>query len=379
MKKTIAAAICALLLLQAGCFGCQSPRGAPGPISPAVSPTGAVSGGAQQFQAQFLGLFDTVTTLIGYSDSQDDFTALAGRVKEKLREYNDLYDIYNTYDGINNLKTVNDNAGIAPVRVDPRIIRLLQFARAEYDRTGGRMNVALGAVTSIWLRYRTAGINDPASAQLPPMSDLQAAARHTDINDVIIDERASTVYLSDPEMSLDVGAVAKGYATEMTAQYFADQGVQSMLLSVGGNVRAIGEKTNGGGQSTPWIVGIQNPDLGSAENELLTVNVDGGSVVTSGTYERYYTVNGVRYHHIIDPSTLMPAAYFTSVTIFCQDSGLADALSTGVFNMPYEEGRALIESLGLGALWIMKDGTVRATAGVKNLVHSSNVDIEYDE
>jgi len=135
------------------------------------------------------------------------------------------------------------------------------------------------------------------------------------------------------------------------------EGVTSMLLSAGGNVCAIGTRPDG----TNWKVGIQDPYSGGY---LKVVNVDGQSLVTSGTYERYYTVDGVDYHHIIDPATLMPSTYYDSVSVLTTDSGLADALTTGLFSMPLDEGMALVESLdGVEALWISQDGTETQSSG----------------
>jgi thiamine biosynthesis lipoprotein len=342
MKKVIMLCLCLLLVLP----GCSQ-------------------AGPQRYQAEFLGLFDTVTRVVGYAGSEEEFTAFAEQVRAKIEEYHQLYDIYHDYEGVSNIKTINDNAGIAPVTVDRRIVDLLLFARQEYEATGGAVNVAMGSVLSIWHDYREAGLDDPENAALPPMDELQAAALHTDIEDMVIDEAASTIYLKDPQMKLDVGAVAKGYATEQVAVYFEDQGVISLLLSVGGNVRAIGTKlTADGGGDKRWNIGIQNPDKSSAQTELMYVLIDGFAVVSSGIYERYYVVDGVQYHHIIDPKTLMPADTCAQVTILCRDSALADALSTAVFNMSLDQGRDYVESLeGVEAAWVLKDGTIEYSSG----------------
>jgi thiamine biosynthesis lipoprotein len=351
MRRFILLGLCALLLLSSGC----------------------ARAGTHRYQAQFLELFDTVTTIVGYSDSEEHFKAFAEQVRSKIGEYHRLYDIYNTYEGLSNIKTINDNAGKEPVLVDRRIIELLKFAKDEYTATSGAVNVALGAVLSIWHEYREAGLDDPENARLPPMDQLKEAARHTDINNVVIDEAASTVFLKDPEMSLDVGAVAKGYATEQVARYFEAQGVTSLLLSIGGNVRAVGGKPEAEpGGDRRWNIGIQNPDKSSPQSDLMNVLIDGLSVVSSGIYERYYTVNGKQYHHIIDPATLMPSAYYAQVTILCGDSGLADALSTAVFNMPLDKGRQYIESLpGVEAVWVMKDGTIEYSKGFREYLKTS--------
>jgi thiamine biosynthesis lipoprotein len=334
-----------------------------------------VSGCAKKttrYQAEFLGVFDTVTTIVGYSESKEEFTALVGRIKDKLTEYHRLYDIYHSYEGLNNIKTINDNAGKVPVKVDKELISLLLSAKEKYYATNGKTNIALGSVLRIWHEYREKGISDPLGAEVPPRKLLEQAARHTNIEDIIIDKKASTVYLSDPGMSLDVGAVAKGYAVERTAQYLEGEGVSSLLLSVGGNVRAIGGKPGKNGM-VPWNIGIKNPDRESKDTELCSVLISGYSVVSSGSYERYYTVNGTRYSHIIDPSTLMPASYFTGVTIICRDSGFADGLSTAIFNMPLEMGKKFVEGLnGVEALWVTGTGEVVYSKGFKSFLKTDN-------
>jgi thiamine biosynthesis lipoprotein len=310
-----------------------------------------------RYEAEFLVLFDTVTKIVAYTDTKEEFTKFSQLIYDNLKEYHELYDIYNNYPGINNIKTINDNAGIKPVKVDRRIIDLLLFARDWDKKTDGKMNVAFGSVLKIWHDYRTIGEGDESRASLPAMDMLKAAAQHTDINKVIIDEKNSTVYLQDPKMSLDVGAVGKGYATEQVSQIAMKNGFKSGLISVGGNVRAIGNK---GVKNQLWNLGIQNPDTESKNSTIKIIYVTDKSVVSSGDYERYYTVNGKRYHHIIDPVTLFPSQYFSAVTIVTKDSGMADALSTAVFNMTYEQGLKFINSLpDTEALWVMKNGEIK--------------------
>jgi thiamine biosynthesis lipoprotein len=325
-----------------------------------------VFGGTHRYQAQFLELFDTVTTVIGYAKDEDTFTEYVQMIHDTLEEYHELYDIYNDYEGINNIKTINDNAGIAPVKVDRKIIDLLKLSKYAYDLSSGKKNIAFGAVLSVWHDYREAGIEDPDNAKLPPMELLKEKAGHTDINKMIINEEASTVYLEDPEMSLDVGSIAKGYATERVARMLEEKGISKILLSVGGNVRAVGGRDE---KQKDWNVGIQNPDLESEDQYLMITHFQDLSLVSSGSYERYYTVDGKEYHHIIDPDTLMPSQYFTAVSIITEDSGLADAMTTILFNMPLEDGQKLIESLeGTEALWVMKDGELVYSSGFEQYI-----------
>lgn len=326
-----------------------------------------------KYSDTFFDAFDTLTQFIGYTKSEEEFKGYFEKVHLRFQELHKLYDIYNTYEGINNIKTINDNAGIAPVKVDKDIINLILFAKDWNRRTNGQTNIAMGSVLSIWHDYREAGRSDPEAAKLPPMEALQKAAMHTDIDKVIVDTENSTVFLADKEMSLDVGAVAKGYATEIVAQEIMADGLESGMISAGGNIRALGKPYDGVRER--WGIGIQNPDKATAANDLSNlldiIFLNNASVVSSGDYERYYIVNGKRYHHLIDPETLMPGEFYRAVTIVTEDSGAADALSTAIFLMPYEESRAFVEALeGVEAVWVMKDGRVEATEGMQKIMKS---------
>lgn len=319
-----------------------------------------------RYQAEFLDLFDTMTQIVGYSDDKDLFSEQVNFVYDNLKVMHQLYDIYNDYEGVNNIKTINDNAGKAPVKVDQKVIDLLKFSQEVYDLSEGSVNVAFGSVLKIWHDYRDAGSENPDRAALPPMDLLEAANKHIDINDMIIDGKNSTVYLKDPDMRLDVGAIAKGYATERISQMLQEEwpGI-SILLSVGGNVKAIGMKETGA-ETIPWNVGITNPNDESAM--LMTLNVSDDSMVTSGDYQRYYVVDGKNYHHIIDPKTLYPAAHCRAVTIVVPDSGLADGLSTAAFILPLEEAKALVQENGGEAVFVMNDGSLEYTSGFKSFI-----------
>ena len=287
----------------------------------------------KHYNATYLNLFDTVTTIICREKGE------AEEIYEQLYQYHRLFDIYNDYEGINNLKTINDQAGVAPVVVDAAIIRLLQDCKTYYELTGGKVNAAMGSVLRLWHEARE-------KTELPDADALAMAMQHVDFDKVVMDVDASTVYITDPQMSLDVGAIAKGWAV----QRVAENAPEGLLISVGGNVCATGAKDEKG---TPWVVGVQNPDGGEY---LRKISITGGSVVTSGDYQRTFTVDGKAYHHIIDPETGMPSTYWRSVTVVCADSGLADALSTALFVMPLEEGKALAEQCGAKVLWLDAEG-----------------------
>ncbi len=315
----------------------------------------------EKFSAHSFDYFDTVTTVSGHAESREAFDEIAGEILDELGEYHRLFTIYHRFEGMENLCTVNElvDGQHRTVTVDERIIDMLLYCKEMYDRTEGRVNIAMGSVLSVWHDYREDGRDDPASAKLPPMDKLIAAAEHTDINCLVIDKENSTVTITDPGMKLDVGAIAKGYAVEMVARSMEQKGLSGYLLNVGGNVRAVGGKPSGEG----WTAGIENP-LEDGEDYLSYLSITNESVVTSGSYQRYYVVDGKRYHHIIDPETLMPAETYLSVSVLTPGSADGDALSTALFCMTLEEGAALVASMpDTEVLWVMPDGTLHASDG----------------
>lgn len=294
----------------------------------------------------YLDVFDTVTVVIGDS-------AAAGQIHAELQRYHQLFDIYNAYEGLNNLRIVNNQAGIAPVKVDEAIIEMLSDCVELYQVTGGRVNVAMGSVLKLWHDARQESLDNPEKAYIPTAEALLKALTHTNIECLVIDRENATVYLTDPEMSLDVGAVAKGWA----AQKVAESAPEGMLISLGGNVVATGPKD----KNTPWTVGVQDPKGSDIRQKLELYQ---GAVVTSGDYQRTYTVDGKDYPHIIDPSTGMPGMLWSSVTVICEDSGMADALSTALFLMPLDEGKELAIKCGAEAIWIDKAGKLYTMADI---------------
>lgn len=314
-----------------------------------------------QYKTYNWSYFDTVTTIVGFAENEEEFGAISQQIFALLEEYHKLYDIYHTYSGINNIKTINKlyDGEHKVVTVDRKIIDMLLYAKDLYNKTNGKMNIAMGSVLSIWHEYRSAAEDNYGIGELPPMEELEEAAKHTDINDLVIDEVNSTVYISDPQMILDVGAIAKGYAVEMIAQELESLGIDHFVINVGGNIRTIGKRADG----QNWSAGIENP-IDDDPAYIAYLGLAGEAIVTSGSYQRYYIVDGKEYHHIIDEATLMPSTYFVGVSIVCKNSADGDGLSTALFCMPLEEGMALVESLeGVEAMWTLPDGTRYKSSG----------------
>ncbi len=296
--------------------------------------------------------FDTVTEITAYGEDEQIFKANCQAVRALMEEYHRLLDIYYPHADINNLYTVNKNAGKSPVKADKRLIEILKYGKEMYTLTNGNVNIAMGAVTSIWHEYRTEGV------ALPERPLLEEAALHCDINDIIIDEQAGTVYLADKDMSIDIGALGKGYTCQKAIELLRELGAEGYAVNMGGNICVTGKKQNG----EWWTAGIQSPF--EKDGYVKTVYMQYSALVTSGSYMRYYTVDGVKYHHIINPKTLYPSTEIASVSVLCDNAALGDALSTALFNMSVEEGMRLVEGLqDVYALWVDKDGKVYTSRG----------------
>jgi thiamine biosynthesis lipoprotein len=310
------------------------------------------SGQLERYEMSFYDIFDTYSSVTIYASNEKAANAVFDDVREELRRLNKLYDIYNNYEGINNIKTINDNAGVEPVKIDDDLMELLEFSVKAYDETDGAVNPAMGSVLSIWHSYREAGTDNPQTAALPSDEELKEAAAHTDINALVLDKQNGTAYIGDPKVKLDVGAVAKGFAADKAMEVIKGHGVQNAMLNMGGNVLTMGGKPD----NKEWGVAVQNPRDSSQNSAFVTIN--DGAVVTSGDYQRYYEVNGVRYSHIIDGETLFPPTRYASVTVATDSSAIADMLSTALFILPEEQGNALALKYDAHICRIYGDGTI---------------------
>lgn len=327
----------------------------------------------KEYSTTWWDLFDTVTVVTGYAASEAEWQAQTDALYADLLRCHQLFDIYVRYDGLVNLADVNAQAAAGPVAVSDELMALLQFGKEAYEATGGACNIAAGTVLSLWhdareaIQAAQAATGESAAdggelrALLPDGAALAQAAAHMDIDSLVLDEAAGTVFFADPQLKLDVGAIAKGWALEHAAQAAEARGLESALLNAGGSVRAIGTKPDG----TRWTAGVRGLD--EAYPPLAEVALEPGqSLIVSGDQERYFTLDGVRYHHLIDLQTLQPARYCRQIAVLGQDAGWGDALSTGLFCLAPEQGAALLDSgdtPGAAALWAFEDGRIQTSPG----------------
>lgn len=282
--------------------------------------------------------FDTYCTFTVYGDS-----AAPAKLSQACARYHQLFDLYNTSSDI---ARINAAAGAA-VSVDPATIDLIVQSLAFCKESDGRFDITIGAVSTLW---------DFEQGIRPSEADIAAALPHVNWQNVEVDESAGTVRIADPEAKLDLGGIAKGYVADRLCELLEQEtDATAAVISLGGNIALFGEKPDGG----TWDIGIRDPNDPGGSSITGTAHVDGGSLVTSGLYERTFELDGTTYWHILDPRTGMPVQTdVVSDTVCCPSSLTADALSTTLFVAGSREGAAIADAHdSTAAYFLLENGS----------------------
>lgn len=270
-----------------------------------------------------------------------------------------LYDIdknMSIFRSESEVSKVNKNSGISPQRVSSETFYVIKEA-VRYSRiTEGAFDPTIGPLVKLW------GIGTSHEC-IPLRSDIDKALHLVNYNDIVLNETEKTVFLKRKGQSIDLGAIAKGYAADMVCKIFRKNKVSSALIDLGGNIYALGKKSD----RSLWTIGIQNP-FSKRGTFAGTIKVKNKSLVTSGNYERYFVQSGVRYQHIIDPRTGFPStSSIVSATIVSDTSIEGDGLSTGIYILGLDKSIRIINSLkNVDAVLIDKNAKVYVSSGLKN-------------
>jgi thiamine biosynthesis lipoprotein len=270
-------------------------------------------------------------------------------------------------DALSSLMKVNENAGIAPVKVPEDLLEVLEQARNYAELTGGAFDPTIGPLVNLW------GIGTEAQ-RVPSPDEIAQALELIDWHDLIIDREEGTAFLRRQGMAIDLGAIAKGYAADEAERLAKEAKAARAIIDLGGNVLALGGRApDGGGENLAWRIGVQDPleERGSYIGVLLAQDK---TVVTSGVYERYFESDGKRYHHIFSTRDGYPVDNgLLSVTIVAKRSIDADALSTAVFALGYEQGMSLLETIpNTEAIFIFDDLSVQISEGLRETFNLVN-------
>ncbi|XMB86634.1 FAD:protein FMN transferase [Mycoplasmatota bacterium WC44] len=314
---------------------------------------------------QFFDAYISMQLYLSPDQNEYVYTSIYNNLGEK---YHQLSDKYNYYDGIVNVKTINDNPEETHY-LSKELYDLIKFSVTNSELTKGYFDISIGAASSIWHYYRekcTTYNFHPSFCFVPKTEELESIRDKVDISKIILNDEEMSITMEEG-MSLDLGGVAKGYFVEILAQKFIDNGARTFLINAGGNIKTYGSKPNG----EFFTLGIQDPTLPRGQGKLsFDLNIPGGySVVTSGDNVRYYKVDGEVYHHIINPYTLVPDRYSRQVTIITNDSRAADILSTTVYLMTVEDGIEYVNSLeNVEAIWYGLDNGISYSKNVMKFI-----------
>jgi len=275
---------------------------------------------------------------------------------DRLREIDNLMSVNLP---ASDISRINASAGIEPVRVNKDVFNLITNSFICYFYSSGAFNPAIGPIVSLW-------DIDGSNPRVPLQQEIDAALPLTKFNDIEFDYDTYSIFLKKQGMSLDLGAIAKGYAADETAVILLNAGIKRAIIDLGGNVIVLGQNP----RKKPWRVGIQDPNGQPGDYiRIINVTVDQyyTSIVTSGGYQRYFEQDGIRYHHIFSPADGYPVNNeLLSVTIISPNSMYADAYSTAVFVLGYEKGLEMVNNMPLTeAVFVFKDGSVRTTNRVE--------------
>ena len=297
-------------------------------------------------------------TVYGHDDSPlDDAFSLLNELDRRL----------SMYDPSSDISLVNSNAGLQPITASPHTLKAVKDGIRLHGITGGVFNPLIGAVTKLWKINR-------ADGKIPSPESLDRAVKLSDIRNLSVS--GDKIYLRENGCVLDLGGVAKGYASSEIASLLKGKGIQSAMIDLGGNVHAVGSKIDG----SAWRVGIRNP-LEPFGTPALVVDVRDCAVITSGNYERYKVIDGKKYSHFFDPLTGESVnSDLLSVTVISEDGSLADGLATAFMITGVDKALGILRAMDNppGVVFITQEGII-ATSNLRDVITKSLIPVVFQE
>lgn len=263
-----------------------------------------------------------------------------------------LDDLLSAFKPNSDISKINENAGLRPTKVSPDTIKLLERALCFCDISKGAFDITIRPAVKLW----SIGHKEQ---HIPTELELKEISHLIDYKQLDIDAVSCNVYLRKKGQAIDLGGIAKGYAADLIREKLRKAGVKNGILNFGGTILTIGKRFNG----SSWRVGIQNP-LAKRGRTVGTIDLKDAALVTSAVNERFFIKEGVRYHHLLDPTTLKPAqSSVLSVSATGASAMDLDALTTALFIMGMNKGIELAKMLGIEALYLLDNGCMYSTNG----------------
>ncbi|SES65866.1 FAD:protein FMN transferase [Anaerobranca gottschalkii] len=300
--------------------------------------------------------FFTMDTILDIVVQVEDENQGKDAIEKAYAEIQRLENILSATIPTSEITAINKNAGIGPVKVSPETFYLLEKGIEFGELTEGKFDITIAPLLKLydWKEGRK-------HRELPPSEKIAQAMELVNYQAIQLDKENMKVYLPIKGMEIDLGGIAKGYIVDRAVETLKEHGIKYGYVNGGGDIRFLGTKYDG----TPWRIGVTNP---RGQGNIAVVEIKDGAIVTSGDYERYYfTKDGQRVHHIIDPDTGVSATYAQSVTVYASNATLADILSTALFMFPADEGLEIAKKLNVEVLIISSDGEIYMTPIIKEM------------
>ena len=258
-------------------------------------------------QSHALVTFSKDTVLMGVSFNftavHEDNTVAENAVSAGIKEVVRIEALISSWDINSQTSQINQQAGIAPVKVDEELFFLIKRAKKVSELTNGLFDISFASIDKVW------DFENFDQNRIPDESVLKASIKYIDYKKIILNETDRSVFLAEPGMKIGFGAIGKGYAANKVKQLLLDLEIENGVVNAGGDLLCWGKKAN----NKEWSIGIADP---KDKNKVLSwINTSDMAVVTSGNYEKYFTINGEKYCHIINPTTGWPVKHLASVTI----------------------------------------------------------------
>jgi thiamine biosynthesis lipoprotein len=297
-------------------------------------------------------MMDTVITISVVSRSEGHAERAINTAFSEIKRLEGLFDFYSPDSEVS---LINRNAGVSRVKVSPDMVIVLDKASFVSEKTEGAFDVTTGCLLELY---------DFSQSKKPQKSALEKCLSLVDYRAVKINRKNSTVFLEKKGMRIDLGGIVKGYTADQTVEALKSAGIDSGIVSIAGDIKTFGLKPNG----TPWKVGIKDPRAEGQDDIIAALDLKDLAISTSGDYERYFMLDGARYHHLLSPKTGYPVHTCQSASIITGEGVLADAFATGVFILGPQEGMEVIEKLGLDGFIIDKEGHVHVTSNIREKI-----------
>lgn len=298
----------------------------------------------QEMVSKNLFYMDTYIEVKIYSRNKAKAIKALEEVNNIYKTYNNLSDRFTTYNELNVYDINNHTIDSEYLTIDEKLYNLINFGLQWYQKSNHLLDINMGGVINVWKKYQQ------NKNGIPSKEELELNINYNEIK--LLDNNK----ILNNKPNIDLGAIAKGYATEEASKYLKNIGLNKFLINAGGNV-VVGDHYDKG----IYKIGIENPNDNTSIYQIVKGN--NISVVTSGGYQRYYEYEGVRYNHIIDPNTLMPSNNMKSVTVITKDSAIGDALSTTLFLMSVEDGQEFLKQYDAEAIWYTNDDKIIKSEG----------------